>query len=156
MTAPEKASGLLTHLSDEPWREVILLYSGLVGEWATAFLEVILDQPDDAAHNLLILAGQCLAEDVRVAPETRGKAVGRLEAAFQAATDPLTFARLGETLAALGGEDVFALFGRVLETGALPSLSRLYQQGLRGDLESVIPPLSPEAWSTFMTGTHPG
>ena len=50
----------------------------------------------------------------------------------------------------------FRLLRPWLETGELPCLSRLYRQGVHGNLESVIPPLSPEAWSTFMTGTHPG
>jgi formylglycine-generating enzyme required for sulfatase activity len=118
--APEKADALLTHLDDEPWREVILLYSGLIGERVTALLEDILAQPNDAAHNLLVLAGECLAEDVRVSPETRSKAIKRLAAAFQDATDSLAFERLGRTLATLGGEDVIALFEQVLESGDLP------------------------------------
>ena len=117
---PEKGAAVLTHLRDEPWREIILLYSGLIGDRATDLVEAMLAQQDDEAHNLLILAGECLAEDVQVSKETRSKAVERLEAAFQAATDPLAFARLGETLAVLGGEDVIALFGRVLERGDLP------------------------------------
>ncbi len=118
-SSPQRARGLMTHLNEEPWREVILLYSGLIGEWATALLEAILSQPDDAAHNLLILAGECLAEDVQVSPETRNKIIERLEAVFRSTTDPLAFVRLGETLAVLGDEDVVALFGRVLERGNL-------------------------------------
>jgi predicted AlkP superfamily phosphohydrolase/phosphomutase len=50
----------------------------------------------------------------------------------------------------------FALLRPWLEGGELPHLSRLYREGVRGVLESVVPPLSPEAWSTFMTGKHPG
>jgi predicted AlkP superfamily phosphohydrolase/phosphomutase len=50
----------------------------------------------------------------------------------------------------------FALLAPWLETGELPCLSRLYREGVRGPLESVTPPLSPEAWATFMTGKHPG
>ena len=139
---PERAGELLTHLNDEPWREVILLYSGLVGDRATSLLEEILAQPDDPAHNTLILAGECLTEDVRVSPHTRSKAVKRLEAAFQAATDPLTFERLGETLAALGGEDVIALFGRVLESGGLPqqraAVRALGKMGARAGDPAVV------------------
>ncbi len=118
--APEKAGALLTHLNDEPWREVILLYSGLIGDRATALLEDILAQPDDAAHNLLILAGECLAEDVRVSSRTKAEAIERLKKAFGAATDPLTFARLGETLFTLGGEGVVVAFSNVLGSGTLP------------------------------------
>jgi len=66
--------------------------------------------------------------------------------------------RASETRTLVIGLDgaCFRLLRPWLEAGDLPCLSRLYQQRIRGDLESVIPPLSPEAWSTFMTGTHPG
>jgi predicted AlkP superfamily phosphohydrolase/phosphomutase len=50
----------------------------------------------------------------------------------------------------------FRLLGPWLERGELPCLSRLYREGVRGTLQSVISALSPEAWSTFMTGKHPG
>ena len=50
----------------------------------------------------------------------------------------------------------FRLLGPWLESGELPCLSRLFHEGVQGTLTSVIPPLSPEAWSTFMTGKHPG
>ncbi len=50
----------------------------------------------------------------------------------------------------------FSLLGPWLERGDLPFLSRLYHEGVWGSLRSTIPPLSPEAWSTFMTGKHPG
>jgi predicted AlkP superfamily phosphohydrolase/phosphomutase len=50
----------------------------------------------------------------------------------------------------------FQLLRPWLESGDLPCLSRLYREGVAGPLESVVPALSPEAWSTFMTGTHPG
>ncbi len=50
----------------------------------------------------------------------------------------------------------FALLRPWLESGELPCLSRLYREGVSGVLTSVVPPLSPEAWSTFMTGKHPG
>jgi predicted AlkP superfamily phosphohydrolase/phosphomutase len=40
--------------------------------------------------------------------------------------------------------------------GLLPNLSRLIAQGVSGDLESATPPLTPPAWTTFMTGKNPG
>lgn len=43
-----------------------------------------------------------------------------------------------------------------LEDGSLPCLSRLYRDGASGPLASTIPPLSPEAWSSFATGKNPG
>ncbi|MDY6836860.1 MAG: alkaline phosphatase family protein [Thermodesulfobacteriota bacterium] len=40
--------------------------------------------------------------------------------------------------------------------GKLPNLSRLISTGVHGDLMSTIHPLSPQAWSSFMTGKNPG
>jgi len=40
--------------------------------------------------------------------------------------------------------------------GHLPNLSRLLAEGSYGKLESVIPPLSTPAWTSFMTGKNPG
>ena len=42
------------------------------------------------------------------------------------------------------------------EAGELPVLRTLMQHGAWGDLESTIQPLTPCAWSTFITGTNPG
>jgi predicted AlkP superfamily phosphohydrolase/phosphomutase len=40
--------------------------------------------------------------------------------------------------------------------GRLPNLARLLAQGARGTLRSTCPPMSPAAWTTFMTGKNPG
>lgn len=40
--------------------------------------------------------------------------------------------------------------------GKLPNLARMMQEGAYGPLRSVIPPISPPAWTTFMTGQNPG
>jgi predicted AlkP superfamily phosphohydrolase/phosphomutase len=48
------------------------------------------------------------------------------------------------------------LLGPWLEEGRLPALARLYRQGALGRLRSTTPPMSPEAWSSFATGTNPG
>ena len=50
----------------------------------------------------------------------------------------------------------FDLIEPWLQAGDMPCLSRLYRSGVHGRLRSVIPPLSPEAWTTFMTGKDPG
>ncbi len=117
---PQKLFSLGPHLRDEPWREVILLYAGLI-EDAGELVNFILAQPDDADFNLLILAGQCLAEDVRVEDTSiKPKVLKQLEATFaqpETAQAPLRFRRLGESLAAIGGEDVLAFFAALLATG---------------------------------------
>jgi predicted AlkP superfamily phosphohydrolase/phosphomutase len=40
--------------------------------------------------------------------------------------------------------------------GLLPNLSKLIENGVSGELESAIPPLTPPAWTSFMTGKNPG
>lgn len=43
-----------------------------------------------------------------------------------------------------------------IEEGHLPNLARLLRGGIWGPLESTIPPITPCAWSSFMTGKNPG
>ncbi|MBN3038347.1 MAG: alkaline phosphatase family protein [Candidatus Omnitrophica bacterium] len=43
-----------------------------------------------------------------------------------------------------------------IKEGKMPTLQRLINQGAWGHLESVFPPLTPVAWSSFMTGKNPG
>jgi predicted AlkP superfamily phosphohydrolase/phosphomutase len=40
--------------------------------------------------------------------------------------------------------------------GELPVLARLLAEGAWGPLHSTVPPVSPQAWSSFLTGVHPG
>lgn len=42
------------------------------------------------------------------------------------------------------------------ESGRLPNFARLMEKGAWGELESTIPPATPPAWSSFMTGKNPG
>ena len=43
-----------------------------------------------------------------------------------------------------------------LAAGRMPCLQSWLDRGVRADLESVIPPVTPAAWSSFHTGKHPG
>ncbi len=40
--------------------------------------------------------------------------------------------------------------------GYLPTLAGLLEQGAHGPLRSVMQPISPQAWSSFLTGNNPG
>lgn len=40
--------------------------------------------------------------------------------------------------------------------GSLPNLAKLMKVGVSGPLESVMPPITPPAWTSFMTGKNPG
>jgi predicted AlkP superfamily phosphohydrolase/phosphomutase len=42
------------------------------------------------------------------------------------------------------------------ESGIMPNLKRLLDKGLHANLESTIPPVTPPAWTAFMTGCNPG
>jgi predicted AlkP superfamily phosphohydrolase/phosphomutase len=43
-----------------------------------------------------------------------------------------------------------------VEEGILPTFQKLMQTGAWGPLRSIIPPLTPSAWSSFITGVNPG
>ena len=48
------------------------------------------------------------------------------------------------------------LCGRLMDEGRLPNLSRLAESGTFRPLSTTTPPVSPVAWSSFMTGCNPG
>ncbi len=50
----------------------------------------------------------------------------------------------------------FDLLDPWMERGELPVLASLFSRGVRGRLKSTIPPMSPQAWTSFMTGKNPG
>lgn len=50
----------------------------------------------------------------------------------------------------------FRIIDPLLEQGRLPNLGRLMAEGASGPLRSTIPPLSPAAWVSAMTGRNPG
>jgi len=50
----------------------------------------------------------------------------------------------------------FDLIRPWVAAGELPHLEKIMQGGVWGELESVIPPISAPAWTSFMTGKNPG
>src|SRR5262249_1042872 len=48
------------------------------------------------------------------------------------------------------------LAARFIDEGKLPNLAKLREQGTFRKLRTTYPPISPVAWSTFMTGVNPG
>jgi len=48
------------------------------------------------------------------------------------------------------------LASRFIAEGKLPNLAKLRDQGTFRKLRTTLPPISPVAWSTFMTGVNPG
>jgi len=43
----------------------------------------------------------------------------------------------------------------LIESGQAPNLKALFQRGTYGKLRSVIPPITPAAWTSFQTGKYP-
>jgi len=50
----------------------------------------------------------------------------------------------------------FQIMKPMMEKGMLPNLKKIMDQGASGGFMSTIPPLSPQAWASFMTGKNPG
>ena len=50
----------------------------------------------------------------------------------------------------------FDLLTPWMDEGRLPNLKKIRENGVSGELESVIPPITGPAWSSFMTGKNPG
>jgi len=50
----------------------------------------------------------------------------------------------------------FDVLDPLMEDGRMPNLRRLVETGTAGILESTKPPITPAAWTTFMTGKGPG
>jgi predicted AlkP superfamily phosphohydrolase/phosphomutase len=50
----------------------------------------------------------------------------------------------------------FDVIGSMLEQNQLPALSKIMRHGVYGNLQSVVPPITATAWSSFLTGVTPG
>lgn len=50
----------------------------------------------------------------------------------------------------------WTILDRWIKDGTLPNLARLRERGAWGPLASTIPPLTPPAWASFLTGKNPG
>lgn len=96
---------------------------------------------------------------VRRALEARGLRVVRLDLAavdflslpFEGAPPPLDSKVL---VIGLDGAD-WAVLDPLLEAGKLPNLAGLVEKGVRADLQSIVPTLSPVVWTTIATGVEP-
>src|SRR5262245_4367844 len=50
----------------------------------------------------------------------------------------------------------FTILDAMMEQGVMPSLSALLARGARAPLRTIVPPLTPPAWTSLMTGRTPG
>ena len=54
------------------------------------------------------------------------------------------------------GRGTFSVLDPLMHEGVMPCLKDLIASGVRSELASVIPPLTPPAWTSLMTGRSPG
>jgi predicted AlkP superfamily phosphohydrolase/phosphomutase len=50
----------------------------------------------------------------------------------------------------------FTVLDPYMEQGVMPCLAELCERGTRAVLRSIMPPLTPPAWTSLVTGKHPG
>jgi predicted AlkP superfamily phosphohydrolase/phosphomutase len=50
----------------------------------------------------------------------------------------------------------FDVLGPIMDKGYMPNMKRMIETGASGILDSTKPPITPAAWTTFMTGMGPG
>ncbi len=58
-------------------------------------------------------------------------------------------------LIGLDGAD-FSILRPLMDQGGMPFLKSFIQSGVSADLRTIIPPLTPPAWTSLVTGCRPG
>jgi predicted AlkP superfamily phosphohydrolase/phosphomutase len=49
----------------------------------------------------------------------------------------------------------FEVLRPLIEKNKLPTIKSILENGVNGQLRSILPPITPVAWSSFMTGKNP-
>jgi predicted AlkP superfamily phosphohydrolase/phosphomutase len=97
--------------------------------------------------------------------ERSAQTAGAIALASLASTPSTAFASAPQVISHRGGKRVLVLgidgmdpvlTRQMMKNGELPNFSRLAASGHFGDLQTTMPPQSPVAWSSFITGTNPG
>jgi len=106
-------------------------------------------------HRPWIVLGAAVLGAVVAAVVVRQRS-GRSESFVAAVPALVEAARPGRPVVFLGLDGVdWAILDRHMAAGAMPHLAGLVREGVRGDLSSLHPPLSPLVWTTMMTGSSP-
>ena len=50
----------------------------------------------------------------------------------------------------------FSVLDPLMEQGVMPFLKSFFAEGARAGLRTIVPPLTPPAWTSLMTGRTPG
>jgi formylglycine-generating enzyme required for sulfatase activity len=96
---------LLAHHADPDWREVLLLFSGMLPQ-ATDWLKSLWH----AEGAPPLLTGRCMAEAVHAAPEIREAVLAALNATFRSDCAPALLWETGEVLAEVSGRETVEYF----------------------------------------------
>jgi formylglycine-generating enzyme required for sulfatase activity len=116
-------TSLVDHATSEWWREVLLLYAGMRERDPSPVVQALLErdragqeagEPDRA---YLLLAGECLAEAVKVQPDVRHEVERELEGLFTAQVEPRAFLRAGRVLVRLKEDEGLEHFLQLMDTG---------------------------------------
>jgi hypothetical protein len=114
---------LVDKATSEWWREVLMLYAGMRERDPSPMVRALLERDQagqeagETDHAHLLLAGECLAEAVKIQPDLRREVEEELEQLFTAQLEPRTSQRAGRVLARLKGDDVGKYFLRLMDTG---------------------------------------
>ena len=136
---------LVDNATDEWWREVLLLYAGMRD--ATAAVRALLarDVESRDGRPYLFLAGECVAEALKVSPEVREAVEQALEDVFNKAEESELFLGVGRVLARLKGDDAADFFLRLLDEGeervrvaAAWSVGQIARQSDAAQLERIV------------------
>jgi hypothetical protein len=98
------------------WHEVIQLYAGSIPDAGRLILR-LLQEPDTSLHHMLLLAGQCLADAIKVKNlELREQVIQKLADLYQ--TSPFRYIRFRarQVLVRIGTGEVAHLFAEILES----------------------------------------
>src|SRR5437870_265761 len=50
----------------------------------------------------------------------------------------------------------FNFIDPLISAGRLPTIAKIMKEGLRSPLETIFPPITSVAWTSFITGKNPG
>jgi predicted AlkP superfamily phosphohydrolase/phosphomutase len=100
------------------------------------------------------VAGIAIAEQARLAPQA-DKARPAPDRVFAPAPRPLRAVADRILIIGLDGA-TFDVLDPLMAAGRMPNFRRFCETGVAGVLMSTRPPITPAAWTTFMTGKGPG
>jgi predicted AlkP superfamily phosphohydrolase/phosphomutase len=101
--------------------------------------------------------GICANRTARRALALSIAVVALVAAAGGAACRARETAAAGKRVIVLGFDGMdYAVARRLMEAGRMPNFTRLAASGQFGPLTTTVPPQSPVAWSSFITGLDPG